>query len=47
VGKHWNQCTLGEVFDALELSDPLRHILAGQSGKYGAPPSGLRWACTP
>lgn len=39
VGKHWTQCTLGEVFDALELSDPLRHILAGQSGNYGAPPS--------
>ena len=39
VGKHWSQCTLGEVFDALELSDRLRHILAGQGGNYAAPPS--------
>ena len=39
VGKHWSQCTLGEVFDALELSDPLRHVLAGQCGNYAAPPS--------
>jgi phytoene dehydrogenase-like protein len=39
LGKHWSQCTLGEVFDVLELSDRLRHILAGQSGNYAAPPS--------
>jgi len=39
LGKHWSQCTLGEVFDVLELSDRLRHILAGQSGNYAVPPS--------
>ena len=39
LGKHWSQCTLGEVFDVLELSDPLRHVLAGQCGNYAAPPS--------
>jgi len=39
LNKHWSQCTLGEVFDVLELSSRLRHVLAGQSGNYGAPPS--------
>jgi phytoene dehydrogenase-like protein len=39
LSKPWSQCTLGEVFDAVEASHRLRHLLAAQCGTYGAPPS--------
>jgi all-trans-retinol 13,14-reductase len=39
MGKPWDECTLGEVFDSLECSLRLRHVLAAQSGTYAAPPS--------
>ncbi len=39
LGKPWMDATLGEVFDALEMSVQLRHVLAAECGTYGAPPS--------
>jgi all-trans-retinol 13,14-reductase len=39
LGKPASQCTLAEVFDAVEASHRLRHVLAGHSGIYAAPPS--------
>ena len=39
LGKPWTDLTLGEVFDALEMSVQLRHVLAAECGTYGAPPS--------
>ncbi len=37
LGKHSSQATLGELFDVLEVSSRLRHVLGSQSGIYGAP----------
>jgi len=37
LGKHWSQCTVGEVFDALEMSDRLRHVLGAQCALYASP----------
>ncbi len=34
-----NESTLGEVFDALEISNRLRNVLAAESATYAAPPS--------
>jgi phytoene dehydrogenase-like protein len=39
LSKPWSQATLGEVFDAVEASHRLRHLLAAQCGTYGVPPS--------
>ncbi|MGD0765669.1 MAG: FAD-dependent oxidoreductase [Dehalococcoidia bacterium] len=39
LGKPASACTLGEVFDGLECSLRLRHILASFSGTYAVPPS--------
>ncbi len=39
LGKPATACTLAEVFDALECSLRLRHVLASLSGTYAAPPS--------
>ncbi|GAF90245.1 unnamed protein product, partial [marine sediment metagenome] len=39
LGKRASQCTLAEVFDALEISQPLRHLLGYLCGIYAAPPS--------
>ena len=39
LGKPWTDLTLGEVFDALEMSVQLRHVLAAECGTYGSPPS--------
>ncbi len=39
LGKPWTQCTLGEVFDAVEASNRLRHVLTAEAGTYGVPPS--------
>ena len=39
LGKPWTDLTLSEVFDALEMSVQLRHVLAAECGTYGAPPS--------
>ncbi|MDI6856870.1 MAG: NAD(P)/FAD-dependent oxidoreductase [Dehalococcoidia bacterium] len=39
LGKPPADCTLEEVFDALECSLRLRHVLASFSGTYAAPPS--------
>jgi len=39
LDKPWPELTLGSVFDALELSAQLRHVLAAECGVYGAPPS--------
>jgi len=39
LSKPWSQCTLGEVFDAVEASHRLRHVLAAQCGTYAAPPN--------
>ncbi len=39
LGKPASQCTLAEVFDAVEASDRLRHVLAAQCATYAAPPS--------
>jgi len=35
--KHWSQCTLGEVFDAVEASNRLRHVLGAQCALYASP----------
>jgi phytoene dehydrogenase-like protein len=37
LGKHWSQCTVGEVFDALEMSSRLRHVLGAQCALYASP----------
>lgn len=37
--RSWVDSTLGELFDALEMSVRLRHVLAAECGTYGAPPS--------
>lgn len=37
LGKHWSQCTVGEVFDALEISNRLRHVLGAQCALYASP----------
>ena len=37
LGKHWSQCTVGEVFDALEMSNRLRHVLGAQCALYASP----------
>ena len=37
MGKDWLHCTLGDVFDSLECSLRLRHVLAAQNGVYAAP----------
>jgi phytoene dehydrogenase-like protein len=39
LGKKWDECTLGEVFDGLECSLRLRSVLSAESGTYAAPPS--------
>jgi phytoene dehydrogenase-like protein len=39
LDKHWSQSTLGELYDVLEVSSRLRHVLAAQCGLYGSPPS--------
>ncbi|KPK21516.1 MAG: hypothetical protein AMJ76_02435, partial [Dehalococcoidia bacterium SM23_28_1] len=39
LGKPASQCTLAEVFDAVEASDRLRHVLGYLCGIYAAPPS--------
>jgi len=39
LGKPASQCTLAEVFDAVEASHRLRHVLAASCGIYAAPPS--------
>jgi all-trans-retinol 13,14-reductase len=39
LGKRASQCTLAEVFDALEISQRLRYILGYLCGIYAAPPS--------
>lgn len=39
LGKPWTELTLGALFDALEISVKLRHVLAAECGTYGAPPS--------
>ncbi|MGQ9572284.1 MAG: phytoene desaturase family protein [Dehalococcoidia bacterium] len=39
LGKPASQCTLAEAFDALEMSQPLRHLLGYIYGTYAAPPS--------
>lgn len=39
LGKPWTELTLGALFDALEISVGLRHVLAAECGTYGAPPS--------
>lgn len=39
LGKPASQCTLAEVFDSLEISQPLRHVLGYLCGIYAAPPS--------
>ncbi len=39
LGKPASRCTLGEIFDALEISQPLRHVLGYLCGIYAAPPS--------
>ena len=39
LDKPWGELTLGDLFDTLEFSVRLRHVLAAQSGAYGAPPS--------
>ena len=39
LDRPWPELTLGSVFDALEMSAPLRHVLAAECGTYGAPPS--------
>ena len=48
--KHWSQCTLGEVFDAGEASDRLRHVLGAQCALYASPwskaPLGMHAAVT-
>jgi all-trans-retinol 13,14-reductase len=35
IGKDFANCTLGELFDALLIADPLRHVLGAQNGLYG------------
>jgi all-trans-retinol 13,14-reductase len=37
LGKHWSQCTVAEVFDALEISTRLRHVLGAQCALYASP----------
>ena len=37
LGKHWSQCTVGEVFDALEMGNRLRHVLGAQCALYASP----------
>jgi all-trans-retinol 13,14-reductase len=39
LGKPASQCTLAEVFDVLEMSQPLRHLLGWIYATYAAPPS--------
>jgi phytoene dehydrogenase-like protein len=39
LGKPASQCTLAEVFDAVEASQRLQHVLAAACGIYAAPPS--------
>jgi all-trans-retinol 13,14-reductase len=39
LGKPASRCTLAEVFDAVEASNRLRHVLAYLCGIYNAPPS--------
>jgi len=39
LGKPASQCTLAEVFDAVEASSRLRHVLGYLCGIYNAPPS--------
>jgi len=39
LGKRASQCTLAEVFDALEISQRLRYVLGYLCGIYAAPPS--------
>ncbi len=39
LGRDWTELTLADVFNALEMSVRLRHVLAGECGTYGAPPS--------
>jgi len=39
LGKPASQCTLAEVFDALEMSQPLRHLLGYLYATYATPPS--------
>jgi phytoene dehydrogenase-like protein len=39
LGKPASRCTLAEVFDALEISQPLRYVLGYLCGIYAAPPS--------
>lgn len=35
LGRDFGELTLGELFDALKLSTPLRHVLGGQNFLYG------------
>jgi all-trans-retinol 13,14-reductase len=37
LDKHWSQCTVAEVFDALEMSNRLRHVLGAQCALYASP----------
>ena len=39
LGKPASRCTLAEVFDALETSQPLRHLLGAIYATYAVPPS--------
>jgi phytoene dehydrogenase-like protein len=39
LNKPWREATLGDLFDALEISVQLRHVLAAATALYGVPPS--------